>query len=175
MPVTTNVSSNSAHGEVCSIQHYVIMFVNDLLQVHGVLWVLWILPPVKLPATVESGIKHHSPQPILTRQEENFWMKPSRKYILKTFNLEYSEYILMFWGYAIILHLLLYQHFKDISALEISGSYNFTKIENIKTMVKPLNAYEYFIHCKCIYNQVQWNLTKPESCIKLSPNVRNLC
>jgi hypothetical protein len=42
-------------------------------------------------------------------------------------------------------YLLLYQHFKDISALEIltlSGSYNFTKIENIKTMVKPLNAYE---------------------------------
>ena len=36
MPITTNVvSSNSAHGEVYSIQHYMIKFVSDLRQVGG--------------------------------------------------------------------------------------------------------------------------------------------
>ena len=30
MSITTNVSSNPAHGEVYSIQHYVIKFVSDL-------------------------------------------------------------------------------------------------------------------------------------------------
>jgi hypothetical protein len=33
------VSSNQAHGEVYSIQHYVIKFVSDLWQVDGFLWV----------------------------------------------------------------------------------------------------------------------------------------
>jgi hypothetical protein len=34
VPITTNiVSSNPAHGEVYSIQHYVIEFVSDLLVV----------------------------------------------------------------------------------------------------------------------------------------------
>jgi hypothetical protein len=34
MPITTNVvSSNPAHGEVYSIQHYAIKFVSDLRQV----------------------------------------------------------------------------------------------------------------------------------------------
>ena len=34
--ITTNiVSSNSIHGEVYSIQHYVIKFVSDLVQVRG--------------------------------------------------------------------------------------------------------------------------------------------
>jgi hypothetical protein len=35
-------------GEVYSIQHYVIMFVSDMLQVGGFLWVLWCPPPIKL-------------------------------------------------------------------------------------------------------------------------------
>ena len=34
VPITTNVvSSNPAHGEVYSKQHYVIKFISDLLQV----------------------------------------------------------------------------------------------------------------------------------------------
>jgi len=34
VPITTNVvSSNPAHGEVYSIQHYVIKFVSDLRQI----------------------------------------------------------------------------------------------------------------------------------------------
>ena len=41
VPITTiAVSSNPAHGEVYSIQHFVIMFVSDLQQVCGFLWVL---------------------------------------------------------------------------------------------------------------------------------------
>ena len=34
------MSSNPAHGEVCSMQHYVIKFVSDLQQVGGFLRVL---------------------------------------------------------------------------------------------------------------------------------------
>jgi hypothetical protein len=38
VPITTKfVSSNSAHGEVYSIQYYVIKFVSDLQQVGGFL------------------------------------------------------------------------------------------------------------------------------------------
>jgi len=44
VPITTNVVSlNPAHGEVCSIQHYVIKCVSDLMQVSGFLWVLLVL------------------------------------------------------------------------------------------------------------------------------------
>jgi hypothetical protein len=46
MLITTKVvSSNSVHGEVYSIQHYVIMFVSDLRQGGGFLRVLWF-PPI---------------------------------------------------------------------------------------------------------------------------------
>ena len=38
VPITTKVvSSNPVHGEVYSIQHYVIRFVSDLRQVGGFL------------------------------------------------------------------------------------------------------------------------------------------
>ena len=40
--ITNVVSSNPAHGEVYSIQHYVIKFVSSLRQVSGFLWVLCI-------------------------------------------------------------------------------------------------------------------------------------
>ena len=54
MPITTNdVSSNPVHGEVYSIQHYVIQFVSDLSQVGGFLWVLLFPPPLKLTATID--------------------------------------------------------------------------------------------------------------------------
>ena len=43
MLITTKVvSSNSVHGEVYSIQHYVIMFVSDLRQDGGFLRVLLV-------------------------------------------------------------------------------------------------------------------------------------
>ena len=45
------VSSNSAHGEVYSIQHYVIKFASDLWQVRGFLCALRFPPPIKLPPT----------------------------------------------------------------------------------------------------------------------------
>ena len=47
-PITTNVvSSNPVHGEVYSIQHYVIKFASDLCQVGGF---LRFPPPIKLTA-----------------------------------------------------------------------------------------------------------------------------
>jgi hypothetical protein len=53
VPITTNgVSSKSVHGEVHSIQHYVIKFVSDLWQVCGFLQVLRIPPLIKLTATI---------------------------------------------------------------------------------------------------------------------------
>ena len=53
MTIGTNVvSSNPAHGELYSIQHYVIKFVSDLWQVGGFLQVLLFPPPIKLTATI---------------------------------------------------------------------------------------------------------------------------
>jgi hypothetical protein len=53
VPITTKVvSSNPVHGEVHSIQHYVMKFVGDLRQDGGFLRVLRFLPPVKLTATI---------------------------------------------------------------------------------------------------------------------------
>jgi hypothetical protein len=55
------VSSNLVHGEVYSIQHYVIKFVSDLRQVDGFLRELRFPPPIKLTIylnIVESGDYH---------------------------------------------------------------------------------------------------------------------
>ena len=45
MPIITKVVmiSNPVHGEVYSIQHYMIKFVNVLRQVSGFLWVSGLL------------------------------------------------------------------------------------------------------------------------------------
>ena len=51
--ITTKVVSlNPVHGEIYSIQHYVIKFVSDLLQFDGLLWVLWFPPPIQLTARI---------------------------------------------------------------------------------------------------------------------------
>ena len=53
VPITSNVvSSNSANGEVYSIQHYVIKSVSDLWQVNGFLQVFWFPPSIKLTAVI---------------------------------------------------------------------------------------------------------------------------
>ena len=73
---TNVVSLNPDNGEVYSIQHYVIKFVNALQQVSGFLWVPWFLflhqshwpprynwshwPPRYNWNIVESGVKHHN-------------------------------------------------------------------------------------------------------------------
>ena len=49
---TKVVNSNPVHGEVYSIQHYVIKFVSDLRQVRGFLRVHQFPPPIKLTATI---------------------------------------------------------------------------------------------------------------------------
>jgi hypothetical protein len=47
VPITTKfMSLNTAHGEVYLIQHYVIKFVSDLMQVCGFLRVQQFLPPI---------------------------------------------------------------------------------------------------------------------------------
>ena len=49
--ITTNVvRSNSAHGKVHSIQHYVEKKFSDLRQFRCFLWVLRFPPPIKLTA-----------------------------------------------------------------------------------------------------------------------------
>jgi len=53
------VSSNSVHGDVGSIQLYVIKFVSDLRRVCDF---LRFPPPIKL-TTVECGVRHHDPNP----------------------------------------------------------------------------------------------------------------
>jgi hypothetical protein len=62
------VMSHPAHGQVYSIQHYVIKFVSDLRQVGGILRMRRFPPPIELIATIllkySSGVKHHpSPTP----------------------------------------------------------------------------------------------------------------
>ena len=53
VPITTKVvSSNFIHGEVFSIQHYVMKFVSDLKQVCGFLLVLWFPPPINMTTTI---------------------------------------------------------------------------------------------------------------------------
>jgi len=45
-------STNPANGEMYTVQHYAIKFVNDLQQVGGFLWVLQVSPLIKLAATI---------------------------------------------------------------------------------------------------------------------------
>ena len=54
VPITTQVvSSNLAHGEVYSIQHFVIkFFFRGLRQVNGFLRVFLCPPPIKLTGTI---------------------------------------------------------------------------------------------------------------------------
>jgi hypothetical protein len=45
VPITTKVvRSNPSHGDVYSIQHYVIKLVSELQQVSGCIWVLRFPP-----------------------------------------------------------------------------------------------------------------------------------
>jgi len=47
-----SMSSNPIHGEVNSIQHYMIKIVSDLRHIGGFLRVLRFPPPLKLTATI---------------------------------------------------------------------------------------------------------------------------
>ena len=51
--ITTKVvSSNPVHGDMYSIQHYVIKVVSDLRQVGGFRRILRFPPPLKLTTTI---------------------------------------------------------------------------------------------------------------------------
>ena len=57
MPITNNVvSSNPAHGEVYSIQLYMIKFASDLRQVGSFLRELRFHPPIKLTTKIKTEI-----------------------------------------------------------------------------------------------------------------------
>ena len=64
--ITEVVSSNAGHGEVYSIQHYIIKFVSDLQKVDGFLGVLRF-PPNKTDRQdiIESNVIHHKPNQIV--------------------------------------------------------------------------------------------------------------
>ena len=51
------VSSNPSHGEVYSIQHYVINFVSDLQQFGDFCRVPWFCPPIKMTFITEILLK----------------------------------------------------------------------------------------------------------------------
>jgi hypothetical protein len=51
--ITTKlVTLNPTHGDVYSIQHYVMKFVSDLGLVGGFLWILWFPSPIKLTTMI---------------------------------------------------------------------------------------------------------------------------
>jgi hypothetical protein len=63
MPISTEVvSSIRAHGEVYSIQHYVLKFVSDLRQVGDFLRVLRFPPPIKLIIPVSRLLFRKKPE-----------------------------------------------------------------------------------------------------------------
>ena len=88
--ITTKVvSSNPAHGDVYSIQHYVKKSVSDLRQIYGFLWVLRFPPPIKLIARynwniVESGVKHYNLNHTRTYLSVNWQEMEGKKLIIST-------------------------------------------------------------------------------------------
>ena len=66
------MSSNTAHGEVYWIQHYVIKFVSDLWQGGGFLQVLRFLPPIKLIAMINTITLIPNPQLLMTEGLEEY-------------------------------------------------------------------------------------------------------
>ena len=73
VPINTKVvSSNPVHGEVCSIQHYMIKFVSDLRQVSGFLQVLRFPPPIKTDCHDIAEILLKVALNIITRQKHIF-------------------------------------------------------------------------------------------------------
>ena len=63
VPITTKVmSSNLAHGGVYSIQYYVLKFVSDLRK-EPVSSTEKNWPPRYNLNIIESGVKHHNPNP----------------------------------------------------------------------------------------------------------------
>jgi hypothetical protein len=52
LDIQLSMSSNPAHSEVYSIQHYVIKFVSDLRHIGGFLQVLRFPSPIELTAMI---------------------------------------------------------------------------------------------------------------------------
>jgi hypothetical protein len=82
MHITINVvSANLAHGELYSIQHYVITFFNDLPQVDGLSGHSGFLHQQNWPQRyncniVESGGKHHCTNQHFVHKNDIGFVKP---------------------------------------------------------------------------------------------------
>ena len=61
-PAIKVANSNPAHGEMYSIQHYVIQFISDLWQVSGIFGVFRFPRPIKRYSynIAKSGVKDHN-------------------------------------------------------------------------------------------------------------------
>jgi hypothetical protein len=102
-PITTNVlSSNPAHDEIYSIQHYVIKFVSDFRQADGILGYFGFLHQLNWSLRyswniVDSGVKHNCPNSNPKRQPEDAFNQirrdsatARRKVEMKTFTQLYT-------------------------------------------------------------------------------------
>ena len=79
MPITTKaLSSNLVHGEVYSIQHYVIKFVSELRQAGGFLRVL------RYPVSSTNKGDRHDITEILLKVLLNTINKPTSHYLLRS-------------------------------------------------------------------------------------------
>jgi hypothetical protein len=82
VPITTNtLSSNTVHGEVYSIQHYVIKFVSDLRQLGDFRQVLRFPPTIKLTANnLQSKLSNLQSKPNnLQSKPNNLQSKPNNQ------------------------------------------------------------------------------------------------
>ena len=89
VPTTTKVVSlKPTHGEVNSIQHYVIKFASALLPVGDFLRVFRFQPQINPTATiVESGVKHHTLTQNLRYLHGSIWFCLTNLYMMPaTFN-----------------------------------------------------------------------------------------
>jgi hypothetical protein len=74
VPITTKiVSSNPVHGEVYSMQNYMIKFFSDLRQDGCFLWVLRFPPPIRLTATIQLKYLTHLPLPCRDNMNMSVW------------------------------------------------------------------------------------------------------
>ena len=93
--ITTNiVSSNPADGEVYSTQYYAIKFVSDLRQVGGF---LQFPPPINWQPwynwnIVESGVKHHNPNPLGRRGHDSMLVGFTTTYVISAYHHRCCEF-----------------------------------------------------------------------------------
>ena len=83
VPITTKVvSMNPFHGEVCTIQHFVIKFVSDMRQVSGFLQVLRFPAPKNWPTETLLKVAFNTKRSLLSCLTEPTWRTLFQKYAM---------------------------------------------------------------------------------------------